>query len=248
MSKQGSTHQMKPSAVITLFWNVQSPDERAPALSGHPYVLTPLQILWISYFHWHYMAMVIQAILAWKADLSALNFNQSAGGQEGRCVWPPNPDPSFCPFGRTAWHFPYLTPGRFANPAWLTSTFESPLSKTEGQLPKAGNLQQRHRTEGASLPNATCLIQISSYVQEPKDSLSPTSGLLALWPASFCGWGFQWAQAHLQRSCYREPTLDPMGEPRWPLHGSKHGRWQGKRGRWQRRGIPSSQLDQEGSQ
>lgn len=56
----------------------------------------------------------------------------------------------------------YLPVGGLPSQPGLTSTFESPLSKIKGQLPKAGHLQQKHRMEHARLPNAICLVQVSS--------------------------------------------------------------------------------------
>lgn len=125
----------------------------------------------------------------------------------------------------------YLPAGGLPSRPGLTSTFESPVSKIKGQLPKAGHLQQRRRTEHARLPNAICLVQVSS-TDVP---------LRACWPTG------------LPPFVAGVPSRAPTGNPLL-IHGRtkvatlwQHP-WEATRQTGQISGTQSSQLDQEGSQ
>lgn len=117
---------MYPAAALV--WSAQSREERASALSECPCVLIPLQILWISYFHWHYMAVSFPGYPDMKSRALSL---EKCWGQEGRC----DMDHPSCLFEWLELYFPYLHLGDF--PSWFTCTSKSPLSMSKGHLPKA---------------------------------------------------------------------------------------------------------------
>lgn len=90
---------MYPAAALV--WSAQSREERASALSECPCVLIPLQILWIPYFHWHYMAVSFPGYPDMKSRALSL---EKCWGQEGRCGM----DHPSCLFEWLELYFPYL--------------------------------------------------------------------------------------------------------------------------------------------
>lgn len=163
---------------------------KVPQHFGCSHVLIPLQTLWISHFQWHYKARSFPGYPGTKSrPLSPHLQPKGWEGAGGKLCLATRHGSFTLPFWEAGMTFAVPSTGRAAIPAWLTSTFEPPLSKTKVQLPKAGNLQ--HGKDGTRLLNAICLLQVSFCIEKPqratKSHLCEPAGPLAcllLWLGS----------------------------------------------------------------
>lgn len=136
-----------------LVWSAQSRDERASAPSECPCGLIPLQVLGISCFHWHYMALSFPCYPCMESRALSLDLQPKCWGQEGRCVWPPDMDPS-------SWA---LLGGRnYISHSYTWEIFHPSLVNLYIQVPTL-NIQRtpaksQHEMGDAALPMLHCLV------------------------------------------------------------------------------------------
>lgn len=197
-----------------LVWSAQSRDECASAPSECPCGFIPLQVLGISYFHWHSMALSFPSYPCMESRALSLDL-QPRCRREGV-------------FGPLTWTLPLALLGgwnyishshtwEIFHPSLVNLYIPSPHS----QHPK-DTCQKPAWDGGCCLPNATLPCSNTIWYPRATGQLIPS-----LWePAALLACLLWWPESSWSHE--RTNVATP------------HGRWQGKQGKWEQEEQPGS--------